>query len=176
MALAQVFTSEFCEISKNTFFREHLWTTASILFWEIYFCKPYPQKITSVSESLLPANDVICTVHRSFSKSNASRTNNIDIWSILAKFLVLYKFARNRDIELRSWVGALNAAWFALRNELLFIRQNPVKRQKENSTCSGYVSFIILFDCVLNHHLLVFFLLIFFSISSFWETLQANSN
>ena len=27
--LAQVFACEFCEISKNTFFAEHLWTTAS---------------------------------------------------------------------------------------------------------------------------------------------------
>ena len=26
--LAQVFCCEFCEISKNTFFVEHLWTTA----------------------------------------------------------------------------------------------------------------------------------------------------
>ena len=26
--LAQVFSCEFCEISKNTFFEEHLWTTA----------------------------------------------------------------------------------------------------------------------------------------------------
>ena len=30
-ALAQVFSCEFCEISKNTFFTEHLWTTASTL-------------------------------------------------------------------------------------------------------------------------------------------------
>ena len=28
-SLAQVFFCEFCEISKNTFFTEHLWTTAS---------------------------------------------------------------------------------------------------------------------------------------------------
>ena len=28
--LAQVFSSEFCEISKNTIFTEHLWTAASI--------------------------------------------------------------------------------------------------------------------------------------------------
>ena len=28
--LAQVFSYEFCEISKNTFFTEHLWTTASV--------------------------------------------------------------------------------------------------------------------------------------------------
>ena len=27
--LAQVFSCEFYDISKNTFFREHLWTTAS---------------------------------------------------------------------------------------------------------------------------------------------------
>ena len=27
--LAQVFSREFCKISKNTFFTEHLWTTAS---------------------------------------------------------------------------------------------------------------------------------------------------
>ena len=27
--LAQVFSCEFCEISKNTVFTEHLWTTAS---------------------------------------------------------------------------------------------------------------------------------------------------
>ena len=27
-ALAQVFSCEFCEVSKNTFFAEHLWTTA----------------------------------------------------------------------------------------------------------------------------------------------------
>ena len=29
--LAQVFSCEFCEIFKNTFFTEHLWTTASNL-------------------------------------------------------------------------------------------------------------------------------------------------
>ena len=29
-ALAQVFSCEFCKISKNTFFTEYLWTTASV--------------------------------------------------------------------------------------------------------------------------------------------------
>ena len=29
--LAQVFSCEFCEISKNTFFTEHFWATASII-------------------------------------------------------------------------------------------------------------------------------------------------
>ena len=37
-ALAQVFSCQFCEISKNNFFREHLWTTASdkrlLLLWD----------------------------------------------------------------------------------------------------------------------------------------------
>ena len=31
--LTQVFTCEFCEISKNTFLTEHLRKTASILIW-----------------------------------------------------------------------------------------------------------------------------------------------
>ena len=31
-ALAQVFSCEFCEIFKNTFFTEHLWTTVSMTF------------------------------------------------------------------------------------------------------------------------------------------------
>ena len=30
--LAQVFSCEFCEISKNTFFVEHLWATASVSY------------------------------------------------------------------------------------------------------------------------------------------------
>ena len=31
--LAQVFSCEFCEISKNTFSTEHLWATASVITW-----------------------------------------------------------------------------------------------------------------------------------------------
>ena len=31
--LAQVFSCEFCEISKNTFFTEHLWVTVSDQTW-----------------------------------------------------------------------------------------------------------------------------------------------
>ena len=34
-SLAEVFFREFCEISKSTFFTEHLWATAS----------PYPMEI-----------------------------------------------------------------------------------------------------------------------------------
>ena len=32
-ALVQVFSYEFCQISENTIFSEHLWTTASISDW-----------------------------------------------------------------------------------------------------------------------------------------------
>ena len=39
--LAQVFSSEFCEISKNTFFTEHLWATVSMLFKNLPFCVGY---------------------------------------------------------------------------------------------------------------------------------------
>ena len=38
--LAQVFSCKFCKISKNIFFTEHLWTTASDeLCYNFYYCK-----------------------------------------------------------------------------------------------------------------------------------------
>ena len=37
---AQVFSCEFCEISKNTFFTQHVWTTASM-----ETCATFKQKI-----------------------------------------------------------------------------------------------------------------------------------
>ena len=41
--LEKVFSCEFCQISKNTFFTEHVWTTASMRcfmksFWLVIFC------------------------------------------------------------------------------------------------------------------------------------------
>ena len=36
-ALAQMFSCKFCEISKNTFFAEHLWTTASEIFNKLLY-------------------------------------------------------------------------------------------------------------------------------------------
>ena len=35
-ALAQVFSCEFCDISKNTFFTEHIRTTASVQIQNLY--------------------------------------------------------------------------------------------------------------------------------------------
>ena len=35
--LAQMFSCKFCEISKNTFFAEHLWTTASEIFNKLLY-------------------------------------------------------------------------------------------------------------------------------------------
>ena len=37
--LAQVFSREFCEISKNSFFTEHLWAPASLL--SVKSCPPF---------------------------------------------------------------------------------------------------------------------------------------
>ena len=62
--LTQVFSYEFCEISKSNFFTEHLWATASVQFikkcifcwslnhkrWHTYFM------ITSISYLLFPHN------------------------------------------------------------------------------------------------------------------------
>ena len=39
--LAQLFSGEFCEIAKNTFFTEHLWATVSMLFKNLLFCVGY---------------------------------------------------------------------------------------------------------------------------------------
>ena len=39
--LAQVFSYEFCEIFRNTFFTEHLWTTASAIFLSIFYTLDY---------------------------------------------------------------------------------------------------------------------------------------
>ena len=39
--LAQVFSFDFCEISKNTFFTEHVWATASLMNWFYYYLSIY---------------------------------------------------------------------------------------------------------------------------------------
>ena len=36
LTLAQVFSCEFCEISKSTFFTEHLWTTAFVFYVALF--------------------------------------------------------------------------------------------------------------------------------------------
>ena len=43
-ALAQMFSCEFCEISKNTFFTEYVWATASVTETDSQFIKNYYSK------------------------------------------------------------------------------------------------------------------------------------
>ena len=43
--LAQVFSCDFFEISKSTFFTEHLWTTASVAFLNQWLFSIFPSKI-----------------------------------------------------------------------------------------------------------------------------------
>ena len=49
--LAQVFSCEFCELSKNTFFTEHLLATASHKFWftEIIFSHNFGENFVIIS-------------------------------------------------------------------------------------------------------------------------------
>ena len=54
--LAQVFSCEFCEISKNTFFTEHLWAAAS----EKCSMKNLFRKISQTSEENIFIEVVIC--------------------------------------------------------------------------------------------------------------------
>ena len=50
--LAQMFSCEFCEISKNTLFQEHLWTTACE-----YLIKPL--NFLTVTQSLLQSHEML---------------------------------------------------------------------------------------------------------------------
>ena len=74
--LAQVFSCEFCEISKNTFFTEHLWTTASIN-WTM-----------TRNQVFIKANNPIST---KFAVKRTRRRRNFSI----AKFFSL--MAKNRN-------------------------------------------------------------------------------
>ena len=64
--LAQVFSFVFCEISKNTFFTEHLWVTASVIMrrqnlslQSTFLFKLYqPEKISTVGQ--ISEKDVQC--------------------------------------------------------------------------------------------------------------------
>ena len=53
-SLAQVFSFEFCEISKSTFFTEHLWTNASGVFQVIGFLKKIDSSSTDKFLSPIP--------------------------------------------------------------------------------------------------------------------------
>ena len=43
--LAQVFSCEFCEISKNTFFTGHLWATASVICYFAFTNGNFNEKV-----------------------------------------------------------------------------------------------------------------------------------
>ena len=50
--LTQLFSCEFCEVFKNTFFTEHLWTTASSLL------KVFTEAIKIIKHHQLKINDL----------------------------------------------------------------------------------------------------------------------
>ena len=53
--LAQVFSCEFCEISKNTFFTEHLWTTASVTYTKKLYREDPENVRDEMEEKKIPA-------------------------------------------------------------------------------------------------------------------------
>ena len=68
----------------------------------------------------------------------------------------LYLFADTSDNDLRSLLGFWWETWVFLCNNILFLWQNPTNHLTDIlkvSACSGYVSVMICFDCVLNHRL-----------------------
>ena len=54
--LVQVLSSEFCEISKNTFFKEHLWAIASVRCFNTLKFSIFPGKNLSKIKHTLPGS------------------------------------------------------------------------------------------------------------------------
>ena len=83
--LALLFSCEFCEISKNTFFTEHLWTSASIsesikvfLCLSIYFKLSKLITFNSSLETNIFLNTIIfIKYHHLYSSCNASFNNSL---------------------------------------------------------------------------------------------------
>ena len=79
-------------------------------------------------------------------------------WSICASLSLSMIL---REVWILTYEVALELfckAWGSLRNDILFLRQNPANHLAEIwkvSTCSGYVLLMICFACVWNQHFLI---------------------
>ena len=60
-ALAQVFSCEFCQISKNTFLKEHLWATASVRCLDTLKYSTFQGKNFSKIKHTLPGSTERCS-------------------------------------------------------------------------------------------------------------------
>ena len=101
-----MFSREFYEISKNTFFTEHLWTTASAIRWLPWRlgCKRcYFTKILWWFISKMPINPhASAEVLKVFSQFNFVNFSVCNWW-------VTYRFSNAiRHNDVRGWVGCIN--------------------------------------------------------------------
>ena len=57
--LAQVFSCQFCKISKNTFFTEHVWATASMITMHE---KCFAADLVTFTEEIVNGKHFLCSV------------------------------------------------------------------------------------------------------------------
>ena len=80
-ALAQLFSCEFCKISKNTFFTEHLWATASTCSYYILMYK-YECQISKQIKCLLINSHRKCSLKKGVLKNFTNFTGNHLCWGL----------------------------------------------------------------------------------------------
>ena len=77
---AQVFSWKFCEISKNTFFTEHLWGTASESFKNLLQSSFSSKYVRGFNENLeafsLPGYEHSCLYHKNLIKNKNNRVQH----------------------------------------------------------------------------------------------------
>ena len=79
--MAQVFSCEFCEISKNTFFTEHLWTTVSE--WKNFECLYVSNEAKFVTVILLWKKTKFKATQSCFGIAKSSERLNVIFYPLL---------------------------------------------------------------------------------------------
>ena len=102
--LEKVFSCEFCEISKNTFFTEHLWATASLFSEDLNcFRRPHIREMRCVLNKLIQWMNlpiwqlfkVIAKISREVNFIHISSTSpcSLNTFKVLTKYLIKKRFS-----------------------------------------------------------------------------------
>ena len=83
--MAQEFSCEFCDISKNTFFTEHLWTTASVTLHISRYCCT---RTRNFSKTILTKTYASFIFHTQININ--SKNCNIAVVPIFSQFTSMY--------------------------------------------------------------------------------------
>ena len=81
--LAQVFFCEFCEISKNTFFTEHLWAAASLLWKRLEWSMQYSSVSHHQIKKFIPSKVSRPPIEGGISSPNCCLMLFEKLWSVI---------------------------------------------------------------------------------------------